>query len=669
MFYAELVVDNKSVHTDTFYTYASESRLTCGQVVYVPFGKGNRRKLAVVIRPVDSVDPALVKKVKKVLEVDPDLSLSPEMVETAVWMRQRYGIRYLDALRCFLPIKKGAANRKAKDPLGDLEVSRDQPPELTEEQAAAAARIEASLEAQKNEIFLLQGVTSSGKTEVYLRAIAGALKRGRTAIILVPEISLTPQLIGRLAARFGREEIAVLHSRLTYRQRYDEWMRLRRGEARIAVGARIGVFAPLENLGLIILDEEHESTYKSDQTPKYETVDVAAKRLMASNGVMVLGSATPSVVSYQRAQEGTYTLLTMKRRYNRTPLPDVKLVDMREELRAGNYGIFSEALCREMKKNLEGGRQVILFMNRRGFSTFISCRDCGEPLRCPDCGITLVYHKTENAAVCHYCGRKFPLPDRCPECGSRRIRYFGAGTEKVEEAVREMFPDYPAARLDIDTAKNTREIRKILNGFAKGRTRILVGTQLVAKGLDFSNVGLVGVVAADVSLNIPDYRSSERTFQLVTQVAGRAGRGDERGEVIVQSYTPDHFALRAAAHHDYEEFFRKEVQVRQLMDYPPFTDLIAVLFTSEDEQTAKDTASECKTFLVRAGLPNAERILEPKISYFFRGENSWRYHILAKCPRGKRNEYMYRIRQFQDRLVESGRDCSMVADVNPYGTF
>ncbi|MFC2662170.1 MAG: primosomal protein N', partial [Eubacterium sp.] len=536
--YVNLILDQNSWHTDAEFTYAAEEDVRVGDLAEVPFGKGNRLKRALVtetgVLPSEEIDPS---KIKEIASVDPQVRLNEEMVRTMQWMRQRYGIKYYDALHCFIPPGKPARPGKSKRPYAKTKAEVQEVEALTDEQAAAVGRIEDSMNQEKGEIFLLHGVTSSGKTEVYMRVIQHALDMGKTAILLVPEIALTEQIVRRLLGRFDREEIAVLHSKLTRRERFDEWMRLRNGEAHIAVGARIGVFAPLENIGVIILDEEHESTYKSDQTPKYETVDVAVKRLMYTKGVLVLGSATPSVVSYERAREGLYTLIELKKRYNRTPLPLVEMVDMRKELRSGNTGIFSRRLLSSMKGALASGKQVILFQNRRGYSTFISCRDCGEALRCPDCGISLVYHKHEHAAVCHYCGRKFPLPEKCPSCGSRRIKYFGVGTEQVEEIAAKEFPEARIERLDLDTAKNRTEINRIIRSFSKGETNILIGTQLIAKGLDFRNVGLVGVISADVSLNIPDYRSTERTFQLVTQVAGRAGRGSEQGLVIVQSYT------------------------------------------------------------------------------------------------------------------------------------
>ena len=601
MKYINVVIDNNSRHTDTYYTYGTSLDVKKGDIVKVPFNRGNKLKSAYVFQDdvVPECDQAIIKEIES---LDGNISLTSEIMDTCIWMKRRYGIKYLDAVKCFAPNGKPAKEGKEKEPYKDVAGEPQIIKQLTDEQAMALAQIRQAVQEGRQENFLIHGVTSSGKTEVYMQTIAEVIAAGKTAIMLVPEIALTKQITDRFIARFGKENIAVLHSKLTKRERFDEWMRIRKGQAKIVIGARLGVFAPLDNIGVIILDEEHEATYKSDMTPKYDTVDIALKRLMYFDGILILGSATPSVVSYQRAREGIYHLIELKQRYNNTPLPKVELVDMREELKAGNRTIFSDRLYRKSVEALEKGKQIILFLNRRGYSTFISCRECGEVLQCPQCGISLTYHKRENAGICHYCGRKFRVPDSCPTCGSHYIKYFGTGTEKVEEFTRELFPDKNIERLDLDTAKNNREINRIIGNFSKGRTDILIGTQLVAKGLDFKNVGLVGVVSADVSLNVPDYRSTERTFQLVTQVAGRAGRGGEEGLVIVQSYTPDNFALTTAAEHDYKKFFDMEIKIREFMDYPPFSDLILVEFTSEDETEAIETAEKCKEYLIRCKI-------------------------------------------------------------------
>ena len=670
MRYADIIVDNKSKHIDNLFTYrVVDETIDVGDRVFLPFGQSDKEKHGYIYQFRAAPEDYPEEKIKSVTGKDESLPLTPEIMTTAAWMKQRYGIKYYDCIQCFLPKGKAARPGKEKEPYKGLEGEYARPQTLTGEQQAAVDRIHDAIDTGSHEIFLIHGVTSSGKTEVYMEAIQRCLDLGKTAIMLVPEIGLTSQMVQRFAGRFGKQNIAVMHSKLTQRERYDEWQRIRRGEARIVIGARLGVFSPLENIGVIIMDEEHEATYKADMTPKYETVDVALKRLKYYSGVLLLGSATPSVVSYQRCREGIYNLIELKERYNKTPLPEVEIVDMREELKEGNMTIFSRRLYAKMQQVLEAGQQVILFQNRRGYSSFISCRECGSVMKCPKCGISLTYHKSSNAAVCHYCGRKHPVPKICPECSSRYIKYFGVGTEQVEEAAAEFFPDAKIERLDLDAVKTRKDLDRILGAFSKGETDILIGTQLVAKGLDFKNVGLVGVIAADVSLNIPDYRSTERTFQLVTQVAGRAGRGEEQGTVIVQTYEPDNYALRAAKHHDYQSFFSQEIRLREFMEYPPFTDLIMANFTSPEEEVALAAAERCQLYMEHAiGPENARQVLAPKVALNFKGEDS-RYYILIKCPRGNRNKYIYLLDNFNQILIKEKINCNLNLDINPYSTL
>lgn len=668
MNYVNLVIDHKSRYTDELYTYGSSIPLEIGTRVVVTFGRGKTEKYAYVFE--ENLEPKIEKsKIKEIIRIDETLSLTKEMVDTIKWMRQRYGIKFIEGIRCFVPSGKPASKGKEKEPYKSL-VVKDEPEKiLTEEQNIALDEIYKGIDENIFRGFLLWGVTGSGKTEVYIKSIEKVLKLGKTAIMLVPEITLTKQVIERFISRFGKSAIAVLHSKLTTRERYDEWIRIRKGEAKIVIGARAGIFAPVENLGIVILDEEHESTYKSDQTPKYETVDIAVKRLMINKGTLILGSATPSVVSFQRAKEGIYQLLEMKDRYNKVPLPSIDIVDMKKELKFGNDTMFSNRLYLEIKHTLEKGEQVILFLNRRGYSTFISCINCGSGLKCPDCNISLVYHKHDSSAVCHYCGKRFSIPDKCPSCGGNEFRYFGIGTEQVEEFTKETFPEYEVERLDLDTGKSKREINRIINNFGSGKSRILIGTQIVAKGLDFKNVGLVGVISADVSLNIPDYRSAERTFQLVTQVSGRAGRGNKQGKVIVQSFSPENFALVAAAKYDYLDFFKQEIRLRNYMNYPPFSDLICVEFTSIKEELAQQIANSCLNYLKGSELEGSENIFSPKLSESFRNSDSYRYHILIKCPRGHRNNYIHYIRFFRKQIINNKVDCVITIDVNPYSAF
>ena len=669
MKYINVVVDNKSKYTDGFYTYKADDEVKVGDLVVLPFGTSNKEKTGIVCGYTDTIDFD-EEKIKTILDIKEKSFLSEEIIKTALWMKQRYGIKYYDALRCFIASGKPPKEGKEKEPYKSIKGKYNKPDSLTTEQQQALDKISKALEDKRQENFLIHGVTSSGKTQVYMEAIEKTISLGKTAIMLVPEISLTKQVIEAFVGKFNKDRIAVMHSKLTPRERFDEWKRIKDGKVDIVIGARLGVFAPLKNIGLIIMDEEHESSYKADMTPKYETVDIALKRLGHYKGVLILGSATPSIVSYSRVKQGIYTLITLKERYNKTPLPKIEVVDMREELKAGNMTIFSRKLYNQIKEELECGRQIILLQNRRGYSNFVSCRECGMVMKCPECGISLTYHKAKEKLMCHYCGRTYPVPRECPECNSSYIKHFGIGTEQVEEAVKELFPDIITDRLDIDALKTRKDLDRILNDFAAGKTNVLVGTQLVAKGLDFNNVGLVGIIAADVGLNIPDYRSSERTFQLITQAAGRAGRGKRQGKVIIQSYEPNNYAITSAASHNYEGFYNQEIKLREFMCYPPFSDLIMVNFTSEDEELAIDCSVRCKNYMERTlGGEMEKHILQPKISQTFKGKDAYRYYIFIKCPRGLRNEYVYYLDNFNNILVKERVNCNMDLDINPYSTF
>ena len=487
MIYADIALENKSKYTDVLFTYASDEILSPGDLVLVPFGKSDKEKKGIVCKISQSTQ-CEKDKIKDVINVAERGFLSEEMVKTALWMKQRYGIKYYDAFRCFIPPGKAAKPGKEKEPYKSLGGICERPEKLTDEQEYAAGEIKKALEIGEQTNFLLHGVTASGKTEVYMQAIEKAVSIGKTAIMLVPEISLTKQMIETFVGRFGKEIIAVLHSKLTQRERHDEWRRIKEGKAKIVIGVRMAVFAPLKDIGLIIMDEEQEASYKADMSPKYDTVDIALKRLRQYNGVLILGSATPSVVSYYRVSQGIYRLLTLKHRYNNTPLPEVITADMREELKEGNTTVFSRALYEGIKEELFNNRQVILLQNRRGYSNFVSCRECGHVIKCPECGISLTYHKSQESLICHYCGRRFPVPAKCPECQSSYIKHFGIGTEQVMEAAQKFFPSASVDRLDIDAIKTRKDLDRILEKFDSGQTDILVGTQLVAKGLDFDKV-------------------------------------------------------------------------------------------------------------------------------------------------------------------------------------
>lgn len=475
-----------------------------------------------------------------------------------------------------------------RSPYGAMERLAGQDPTLTAQQEQVLSTLLPAVEAGKG-AFLLYGVTGSGKTEVFIRAVRRCAQLGRTAIVLVPEIALTPQMVMWFRSRFG-EDAAVLHSRLSPGERYDEWRRIRRGEVRVVIGARSAIFAPLENVGLIIIDEEHEQSYIADSTPRYDAREVARWRCEDEGAALLLASATPSMRSFAMAGRGDLTLLEMPRRVANRPLPQVHVVDMREELKAGNRSVFSGALLTGLTRCLDEGHQAILFVNRRGYSTFVSCRSCGYTVTCSQCDVSMTYHSAENVLRCHYCGQEMPVPRTCPECGSPYIKYFGVGTQRVEEEVRKFFPDVPVLRMDNDTTRTKDAHAQLLARFRSGEARVLVGTQMIAKGLDFPEVTMVGIIAADAMLKLPDYRSAERTFQLLTQVAGRAGRAEHPGEVFLQTYDPEHYAIRAASRQDYRAFFEEEMLRRRRALYPPYTLLARLLYEADREEDAQAAA-------------------------------------------------------------------------------
>ncbi|KXF72734.1 primosomal protein N', partial [Enterococcus faecalis] len=457
-----------------------------------------------------------------------------------------------------------------RDPFANQTFEKTTALSLNAEQQVAVETILQSVQEQQSQTYLLEGITGSGKTEVYLQVIAEVLNQGKTAIMLVPEISLTPQMVQRFKSRFG-EHVAVMHSGLSQGEKYDEWRKIERGEAEVVVGARSAIFAPIENIGVIIIDEEHEASYKQEETPRYHARDLAIWRSEYHHCPVVLGSATPSLESRARAQKNVYQRLRLTQRANQAAtLPTIDVVDMRQEVENGNVSSFSMSLQEKLQERLEKNEQSVLLLNRRGYSSFVMCRDCGYVLPCPNCDISLTLHMDSKTMKCHYCGHEERIPYRCPNCGQDKIRYYGTGTQKVEEELQTLLPDSRILRMDVDTTRRKGAHEKILRTFGEGQADILLGTQMIAKGLDFPNVTLVGVLNADTALNLPDFRSSERTFQLLTQVSGRAGRAEKPGEVIIQSFNPEHYAIQLAKAQDYEDFYTKEMYIRHRGDYPPY---------------------------------------------------------------------------------------------------
>lgn len=500
----------------------------------------------------------------------------------------------------------------------------------TTEQAAALDGIHAEWEKAEKRPILLHGVTGSGKTEIYLQLIAEVLAKGQQAIVLVPEIALTPLILERFISRFG-DAVSVTHSRLSMGERVDQWKKARDGEISIVIGTRSALFLPFPNVGAIIMDEAHENSYVSDLTPKYDTKEVAAALAKRYGCLFLMGTATPDFISYQKAKEGEFLLLELKERTGGGALPQVFVADMRKELAEGNRSAFSRALQEAIRRNLRKGEQTMLFLNRRGYATFVSCRSCGYVMTCPECDITYTYHAKENALVCHYCGRRAEVPKLCPECGSKYIRYFGTGTQKIEEEARRLFPEAHILRMDLDTTMTKHSHEKILETFGKGEADILIGTQMIAKGHDYPNVTLVGIMAADLSLHIDSYTAAETGFRLMIQAAGRAGRRDDRGRVFIQTYQPEHYAVKYAAKQDFQGFFAEEILMRQMMGYPPFAAFFSILLTGEEKDAVEIAAQQLAAELAQADTEGIAAILGPTAAALpkFRGE--YRYQLIVKA--------------------------------------
>jgi primosomal protein N' (replication factor Y) len=517
-----------------------------------------------------------------------------------------------------------------RDPLAHLKNLEADDLTLAPRQQAALDAIRAKLDEEKYAAFLLHGVTGSGKTEVYIRAMRAALEKGKTALMLVPEISLTPMFARRLSAHFG-DGVAILHSALSEGERLDEWNRMRRGEARVCIGARSAVFSPLENLGVIIVDEEHEAAYKQDESPRYHGRDTAIMRALKANAVVILGSATPSMESFYNAQTGKYQYIEMSERIGGRALARVEVVDMRQVFaRHGKQQVFSDEMKEAIRENHERGKQTLVLLNRRGFSTFLLCRSCGHRAACPNCDVTLTYHKSDARLTCHYCGHQERVPRSCQNCDGPYIYYVGEGTEQIETLLKEMYPQMRIARLDRDTTRKRGAFERLLGQFAIGDLDLMVGTQMIAKGHDFHNVTLVCVISVDAGLSIPDFRSAERTFQLLTQVAGRAGRGEEPGRVILQSYHPEHYALEYASDQNYEKFYSHEIHFRQEMRYPPFVALINVLIHHSEYAKAATVAAEFARLLKTADTDRALKILGPAPAPLSRLKGEHRLQVLIK---------------------------------------
>ena len=644
--YAGVVVNNDSVQVDKIFTYKIPINLLdkvhLGFRVKVPFGKGNKALDAFILELYEQCDNVNnIKDIKSICDEMPLLKITD--IELVKIMKKKYLCTYLECIKVIIPrgITKGIKSKTSQvlnickelegkflnDPykkiyeqvqLNNNKYNKNEFSKVFNQSLSSIntmikygilsteeiiikrynekdyCRYEEKIlnERQQQCVdliinsnqrkYLMHGVTGSGKTEIYMNLVSHMLKEKKQSIILIPEISLTPQMVERFKGRFGRE-IAVFHSKLSDGERFDEWMRVKLGNVSIAIGARSAIFLPFENLGLIVIDEEHESSYKSDSNPKFHAREIAYIKCELENCKLLLGSATPSIESYYKASKKELELITINHRADGAAMPKVEIVDMREELMNNNRSMFSKSLHEGIIEALKKHEQIILFLNRRGFSTFVSCRKCGYVFKCKKCDISLTYHNAGEYLTCHYCGEKEKISKTCPSCGSSYVKYFGVGTEKIEQEINKLFPSAKTLRMDFDTTRRKNSYEYIYNTFKNKQADILIGTQMVAKGLDFENVTLVGVIAADLSLNLPDFRSFERTFQLLTQVSGRAGRGKKEGKVVIQTYNSDNFTIQYAANNDYDNFYKNEIIMRKTMDYPPFTNILVINMSSEDE--------------------------------------------------------------------------------------
>ncbi|MFA8437552.1 primosomal protein N' [Pueribacillus sp. YX66] len=592
------------------------------------------KKVIKVIEP--KVDVETLKKEIKLL--DPRAKKQTEILQ---WFTENFKEipvqQLLDTLHVSRSVLKSLIQKQLlvekerqvyRDPYAIASSELSQPLPLTDVQKKAINPILSAVSKEKRETFLVHGVTGSGKTEIYLQSIASVLQKGKEAIVLVPEISLTPQMVKRFKERFG-EKVAVLHSGLSAGEKYDEWLKIHRKQVKVVVGARSAIFAPFENLGMIIIDEEHESSYKQEENPRYHARDVAEWRSDYHQCPLILGSATPSLESYARSIKQVYQLSELSERIYSQAMPTVITVDMREELREGNRSIFSRELVESLKESLARNEQCVLLLNRRGYSTFIICRDCGYVAECPHCDISLTYHKNKQQVKCHYCGYEEPVANRCPECSSEHIRFFGTGTQKVEEELLKLIPEARIIRMDVDTTSRKGAHEKLLSAFANKQGDVLLGTQMIAKGLDFPDVTLVGVITADTMLNLPDFRSAERTFQLLTQVAGRAGRHELAGKVIIQTYAPEHYSIQYASEHNYHAFFNQEMKIRQAHAYPPYYYLTSIT-VSHHELMKVIAISEQIAKVLKRQLSKQAVVLGPAACVIPRIKDRYRYQCMVK---------------------------------------
>ena len=651
--YADIIIDISQSNVDRPFRYRIPEELlesiAVGSVVKVPFGKGDRIRTGYVIGLADEPNYD-IDKIKNIQEVSKGaISIESKLIRLAAWMKERYGCTMISALMTVMPVKEKVRERKTEIDIKDS-IPEFQPVEALEPQQEKVVNdfindisqvdISETPEWDKT-TYLLHGVTGSGKTEVYIKMAEEVLSRGQDVIVLVPEIALTYQTVARFSSYF-QDNISILNSQLSKGEKYREFMKALSGETHIMIGPRSALFAPFQNLGLIIIDEEHDTAYKSEKTPKYHAREVAIKRAELEGAKVILGTATPSIESYYKAKQGEYKLYSLLTRVKGSVLPEVEIVDMREELRAGNRSIISQSLYNKLSTAFSRGEQAMVFINRRGYKTFVSCRDCGEVIKCPNCDVSLSEHKAmrpggEGYLMCHYCGHTEPVPNVCPKCKSKLIGGLGIGTETVEETIRNLFPDIKTLRMDRDTTTKKGSHGAIIKKFREGKADCLIGTQMIVKGHDFPKVTVVGNILADLSLFDTDFESAERTFDLLTQAAGRAGRDELAGQVVIQTYQPEHYAISSAASQDYESFYEFEVSYRELLHYPPMYHLLGICVSSADENLCIDMSEKVAGSI--KSLRDAQKreasgakldIVGPTEAYIYRINNVFRRVIYIK---------------------------------------
>lgn len=726
--YAGIIVNNTSIQVDKVFTYRIPEgligKLSIGLRVKVPFGMGNKKIDGFIVGLYEECDSkGNIKEIQCLCEEFPlftekDLIIINEM-------REKYLCTYLECIKVFIPtgVFKGMRNKSEtlvylgkalegkyeKEPYTGIYKIVEQnsgvytKTSLSKEYNLSLSSINTMLKygfltsqeqivnrynTRKYEIYskkvlneeqqkavdeilksdrktyLIHGVTGSGKTEIYMHLVSEMIKKDKESIILVPEIALTPQMVERFKGRFGGN-ISVFHSKLSDGERYDEWLRVKMRKVKVAIGARSAIFLPFKNLGLIVIDEEHEGSYKSDSNPKYNAREIGELKCNIENCKLVLGSATPSIETYYKCKKDKFKLISIKNRADGAIMPEVEIVDMREELLSNNKSIFSKSLHKAIEDRLIKKEQIILFLNRRGHSTFVSCRKCGFVFKCNNCDISLTYHSEGRKLVCHYCGSKHYIPNICPKCGSKYVKYFGIGTEKIEQEINKIFPSAKTLRMDFDTTRGKNSYEEIYETFKNGEADILIGTQMVAKGLDFKNVTLVGVIAADLSLNLPDFRSTERTFQLITQVSGRAGRGEKAGKVVVQTYNPENYSVKYACSSDYDNFYKEEIDIRYTMDYPPFSDLLLINMSSKNENILIKSIQNVGIYLKNMLEKNDTiKMLGPCPCQISKIKELYRWQIIFK---GKiTREFGENMRKIvYDLLKDVYNDIRVSIDVNP----